>query len=133
MKTKDQTLSKFINFLEELQKHFGISIFKGMQLHVDNDSCYIFGQFKTFADAKGIILDRSDKYVAQTNSRAEVVWRDTVRVSNSILLQYGLDTKFWPLSLLHANWLRNRTPQAQLEIYPVLRGRVVYRVPSNSY
>ena len=87
MKTKDQTLSKFINFLDELQKHFGISVFKGIHLHVANDSCYIYGQFKSFVYKHGIILDRSAKYVAQINSRAEVVWKDTVRVSNSILLQ----------------------------------------------
>ena len=70
-------MSKFNIFLYELLKYFDIPVFKGMHLHVDNDSCCIYGQFETFADHYGIILDKSVKYVAQTNSIAEVVWRET--------------------------------------------------------
>ena len=52
--------------------------------------------------------------MAQTNSRIEVVWRDSSRMALAYLIQSGLDYKYWPLAFHHSVMMRNITPQRQL-------------------
>ena len=112
--TKDQALVKIEKFIRWLKMQPFVKKFTSMRLHLDNDTVFTSDAFKKICEENHIMLTWAAPYVAQTNSRIEVVWRDSSRMALAYLIQSGLDYKYWPLAFHHAIMIRNITPQRQL-------------------
>ena len=65
---------------------------------------------KDVCRSKGILLTPSSAHSPEQNGRAARKNRTLVEMTRAMLLDSGLDKKYWGDALLHANYLRNRAP-----------------------
>ena len=114
LKTKDESLTMLYRFIKWLRLHPFKDKFTTRRLHLDNDAVFTSKDFDHVCTENDILTTFAAPYVAQTNSRIEVVWRDHTRMALAFLLQSGIDYKYWPLAYHHSCYIRNRTPQRQL-------------------
>jgi len=114
LKSKDQSLEKLNKFIAWLGTHPFKDTHTSTQLHLDNDSVFTSDEFKRTCEKNKILLTWAAPYVAQTNCRIEVVWRDSTRMALAYLIQSSLQYHYWPLAYHHAVNIRNTTPQRHL-------------------
>ena len=83
IQTKDQALVKIVKFVNCLDMQPFVKKFTSRRLHLDNDTVFTSDAFKKICEENHIQLTWAAPYVAQTNSRIEVVWRDSSRMAPS--------------------------------------------------
>jgi hypothetical protein len=109
-----QAKEKLHNMLTWLRLHPFVDKHTTTRLHLDNDSVFRDQEFQHTCEAASVLLTWAAPYIPQTNSRIEVVWRDTTRMSHSFLIQSGLPYVYWPLAFHHAVLIGNCMPRRQL-------------------
>ena len=108
LKNKSQALEKFIKFTKWLGTQNFVDKHTVTRLHLDNDSVFTSNNFKHACEENKILQTWAAPYVAQTNCRIEVVWRDSSRMALAYLIQSGLDYKYWPLAYHHSINIRTQ-------------------------
>jgi len=108
---KSETFEKFKTFkiLVENQTDSKIKV-----LRSDNGGEYIGGEFATFLEENGIVHQTSCPYTPQQNGLSERVNRTILDMARCILLESGLNRRFWAECITTAVYVRNRCPSAPL-------------------
>lgn len=83
-------------------------------LRTDGGGEYNSKEWKELAQVKGFQHQQTAPYSAEQNGINERLNRTLLEKMRCLLLWSQLPKSFWDVAILHANWLRNRTPTSAL-------------------
>lgn len=109
IKSKDEVLSKFIEFVTAAELKFDKEQLKVKALRCDSGSEYLNKAFFDFAASKGIQLEPSPPYTHECNGVAERANRTLMEAVRSILFDSGLPPTFWAEAMSTVVYVRNRS------------------------
>ena len=112
MRTKDESLDRFIDFLAEVESD-GYSV-RALTIRTDNDQNYVAGKFARFCKDHAVRQETTAPYVHTNAAVAERLWRTLVGMTRAFLKTSGLGDKYWPLIMKHAEYVYNRRPHKSL-------------------
>lgn len=87
-------------------------------LRSDGGGEYNSKALQTFLSENGIVLQQTAPYSPQQNGQAERKNRTLLEMSRCLLLEGGLDKKYWGEAVMTANYLLNRLPSASIDRTP---------------
>jgi Integrase core domain len=116
IKTKGEVYDCFIHFKKHYERpDLGWTI---KRLHDDGGGEYISNKLRAFLFKNGINLELTEPYSSQMNGPAERLGQ-TLYCKAAPLLKYsGLDLKFWPEAVKHAEYLYMRSPHSKIKKTP---------------
>lgn len=79
-------------------------------LRCDNAKEYTEGDFRQYNDVNGIVIDSGNAYTPQLNGVAERKNRLILQLIRSMLIDSGVETKYWPYAAAVAEYTLNRSP-----------------------
>ena len=106
IKSKDQVIDCFIEYVNEIQNVTGRTI---KELRCDNGTEYLNGNMFQFARQKGIVIKPCPAYVHELNGTAERFNRSIMDMARCLLAEANIDRRFWPEVVKTAAYLKNRT------------------------
>ena len=77
-------------------------------LRIDNDSVFLSDVFQTICRTEAITIQRTAPYAHHQLGRQERQWRTITEAVKAMLLEAGLDKRFWGYAFLTAVHVRNR-------------------------
>ena len=95
--------------------------YEGLQIrrfHSDGGGEYLGYDFQFALAEEGTTFSYSVPETQQANGIAERMNRTLKEKAQSEIVACGLDWKYWPLAIKHANYLRNRSPAAGIDTTP---------------
>jgi hypothetical protein len=95
--------------------------YEGLQIrrfHSDGGGEYLGYDFQFALAEEGTTFSYSVPETQQANGIAERMNRTLKEKAQSDIAACGLDWKYWPLAIKHANYLRNRSPAAGIDTTP---------------
>lgn len=107
LKEKSETFQKFKEFYETTANKFGHKI---KCLRSDRGGEYIDKNFVDYLNMKGVTIQRTAPYSPQQNGVAERKNRTLIEMTRCMLLDAGLENKFWGEAVMTANNLQNLLP-----------------------
>lgn len=107
IKKKSEVFQKFVEFKNMAEKQTGRNI---KIIRSDNGGEYVNGQFSTFCKDNGIIHQRTCAYSPEQNGVAERMNRTIIERVRCMLIDSGLDSRFWAEAAVTATFLINRVP-----------------------
>ena len=118
IKSKSEVLSKFMEYVNSVEKHTGCHISKlnilseedVKVLRSDNGGEYTSNNFAKFCAEKGISHEFTVPYCPQQNGVAERMNRTIMEGARSMLYQAKLPLEFWAEACSTAVYLHNRSP-----------------------
>ena len=113
MKHKSDALLKLKEYVADM-KRCGVPIGNGSVLQSDNDSVYMSKDFADYCGEIGIRQRTSAPYTQAQNGIAERHWRTIMESALAMLISARLPKSYWGAAVLHANFIRNRTPHRAL-------------------
>jgi hypothetical protein len=96
-------------------------LYEGLQIrrfHSDGGGEYLGYDFQFALAEEGTTFLYSVPETQQANGIAERMNRTLKEKAQSDIAACGLDWKYWPLAVKHANYLRNRSPAAGIDTTP---------------
>jgi hypothetical protein len=116
IKTKGEVYDCFIHFKKHFERpDLGWTI---KRLHDDGGGEYISNKLRIFLFKNGINLELTEPYSSQMNGPAERLGQTLYRKAAPILKYSGLDLKFWPEAVKHAEYLYMRSPHSKIKKTP---------------
>lgn len=112
MKRKSEVLSKFQEYCEAVESHFGLKL---SRLRCDNGGEYTGTAFKNFCVKKGIVIEYTVPYNPQQNGVSERMNRTICDKMRSLLHDSHLTDEFWGEAVLTATYLTNRSSTVSLK------------------
>ena len=103
LRTKDETLDKWRQFLEEELLARGLTC---RYFRSDNGGEYI-GELRAFNNTRGIQPEYSPPHCQSGNGVAEVFWRETFKMVRTILWDQQRDHSWWLTALAFSNHIKN--------------------------
>ena len=88
-------------------------------LRIDNDSVFLSEAFQNICDANDIEVQRTAPYAHHQLGRQERQWRTLAEAAKAMLLDAGLDKRFWGLAFLTAVHVRNRVWNSGSQCIPM--------------
>lgn len=77
----------------------------------------------------GMELDYSPSYASQSNGATKRLLQDYWKRTRVLLFASKLPTAFWTEAMIHANWLRNRSPSSQIPgRIPILEWEILTKI-----
>lgn len=104
---KSDTFSKFKEFVEMSKNMFGR---KPVMIRSDRGGEHTSKDFKRYMKQEGIQVQRTAPHMPFLNGIAERKNRTLVEMARCMLLDSGLENKFWGEAVLMANHIQNRLP-----------------------
>ena len=108
LKNKFEVKESFIAFKNWIENRFSIKI---KIVRSDHGREYINNSLKDFFTKCGIEHQNSVAYCPQQNGRSERANRSLIQMARTILIDAGLDKKFWEEAIATAAHLQNRSPK----------------------
>ena len=108
IKSKDEVLSKFIEYVTAAELKFDEEKLKVKALRCDSGSEYLNQAFFTYAASKGIQIEPSPPYTHECNGIPERANRTLMEAARSMLFDAELPPTFWAEALATAVYVRNR-------------------------
>ena len=123
IKSKSEVLSKFMEYVNSVEKHTGSHITKlnilseedVKVLRSDNGGEYTSNNFAKFNAEKGISHEFTVPYCPQQNGVAEQMNRTVMEGARSMLYHAKLPLEFWAEACSTAVYLHNRSPTTALK------------------
>lgn len=115
LRNKSEALKKFEEYVEMAKTQFGR---KPKILRSDRGGEFNGKHFKKFLARNGIIGQLTAPYSPQQNGVAERKNRYLVEMARCMLIDSGLDHRFWGEAIVTANYLQNRLPSRIIEGTP---------------
>ena len=123
IKSKSEVLSKFMEYVNSVEKH---TVHQIMKLNIlteedvkvlrsDNGGEYTYDKFTKFCADKGILHEFTVPYRPQQNGVVERLNRTIMEGARSMLYQAKLPLEFWAEACSTAVYLHNRSPTAALK------------------
>lgn len=112
IRCKSEVFEKFVNF------HRFMSESSGHKLRVirsDNGGEYVSKKFQQYCNDNGIEQQFTTPYSPQQNGLAERANRFLVEMARTLLIDAGMDKRFWAESLVTAVYIKNRTPAKKID------------------
>ncbi|KAK7576778.1 hypothetical protein V9T40_013064 [Parthenolecanium corni] len=125
LKSKDEVFEKFCEYEALVTAHFNSKIVSFLS---DNGTEYVNSDFKDFCRKKGIRLLNTVPYNHQMNGKAERLNRTLEDKARTLLIDSGLEKRFWCEAVLCATYLLNRSPTSATEKIPA---EIWYNKPIN--
>ena len=107
IKRKDEVFDVFVTFKQQVEKQLERSI---KVLRTDNGTEYCNSKFNAFLDKHGIIHQRTIPHTPEQNGVSERMNRTIIEKVRCMLLDSGLDGRFWAEAAMTAVYLLNRIP-----------------------
>lgn len=115
MKEKSETLNKFIEFKEKVEKEIGRRI---QCLRTDNGGEYTSDEFERYLQRQNIKRQLTCPGTPQQNGVAERKNRHLAEICRSMLHAKNVPPRFWAEGMKTAAYVINRLPQAKLGVSP---------------
>lgn len=115
MKTKDETASKTVQFVEKLKTQLGQ---KPKVFRSDRGGEYLNEKLQKYLKDEGIKPQCTVGYSPQQNGVAERKNRTLMEAARTLLIDSKLPNKFWAEAVHNANYTFNRIPRNGLELTP---------------
>lgn len=109
IKSKEEVLSKFIEFVTAAELKFDTQQLMVKALRCDSGTEYLNKAFFDFAASKGIQIEPSPPYTHECNGVAERANRTLLEAARSMLFDAGLPPSFWAEAVSTAVYVRNRS------------------------
>ena len=121
LRSKDETLEKFIEFKAEVENKLGKKI---KAIRSDRGGEYE-APFGDLCSLLGIIHQTTAPYTPQQNGVAERKNRTLKEMMNALLISSGLPQNLWGEAILSANYILNKIPhkKSHKTPYELWRGR----------
>jgi hypothetical protein len=116
IKTKGEVYDCFIHFKKHFERPDLGWVIK--RLHDDGGGEYISNKLKAFLFKNGIDLELTEPYTSQMNGPAERLGQTIYHKAAPLLKYSGLDLKFWPEAVKHAEYLYMRSPHSKIKKTP---------------
>ena len=118
MKSKIETLSCFKKYLAFCSS-LNIVV---KELRTDNDSMFVSedpnsggGNFMGFCSKNHVFQTFTGPYCHESAGKPERIWRTLITMVSAMLITAHLSTRWWPLAMEHANYVRQRLPHLALD------------------
>jgi hypothetical protein len=108
IKSKEEVLSKFIEFVAASELHFLEQGYKVKALRCDSGTEYLNKSFYAYTASKGIEMQPSPPYTHECNGVCERCNRTLMEAVRCMLFDAGLPPSFWAEAILTAVYVRNR-------------------------
>ena len=112
MKRKSEVFDKFKTYKALVEKHTGKVI---KTVRSDNGTEYCNHEFDKFFNSEGIIRQLSIVDTPEQNGVGERVNRTLLEKDRALLMEAGLDIKFWAVALEMAVYLKNISPSKSVD------------------
>lgn len=106
-KDGETLLSTFMSWLPWAERMSGQKL---KCIRSDNERSIMKGAFRNAMDVMGVEMQPTIKYEHEQNGKAERSNRLLLEKSRSILIESGLEKKYWPYALMTATYAANRSP-----------------------
>lgn len=107
LQRKSEVFDKFIDFKKMAENQCSKKI---KVLRSDNGGEYVNEKFSSFLNANGIIHQKTCPYSPEQNGVAERINRTLIERVRCMLIDSGLDNRFWAEAVMTACFLINRVP-----------------------
>ena len=115
LKSKDQTLSKFKEYVSLMEKQTGLGERHVIVVRSDNGGEYTSSGFASYCAEKGIVHQFTNPYCPEQNGIAERLNRTIVESARSMIHHAKLPIQFWAEAVNTAVCSHNRSPTAALK------------------
>ena len=112
LKTKDGVQKCISHFITQMDSQYGLRI---KVLRTDNGKEYINQQVERILEQSGITHQTSIAYNPQQNGRAERINRTLLDKVRFMLIESGMQKKFWGEAIVTAAYIHNRSPKKSLD------------------
>ncbi|KAJ3473570.1 hypothetical protein NLI96_g12937 [Meripilus lineatus] len=112
LKARSAALDRFKKYQAFVKRQTGRDI---KAVRCDNAKEYTEGNFKSYLDGEGILLQSTAPYSPAQNGVAERLNRTLIEHVRAMLLQHDLPKMFWEDAAIYANYLRNLSPTRALK------------------
>ena len=115
LKSKDQTLSKFKEYVSLVEKHTGLGERHVKVVRSDNGGEYTSKEFASYCAEKGIVHQFNNSYCPEQNGIAESLNRTIMESATSMIHHADLPIPFWAEAINTEVYLLSRKPTAALK------------------
>jgi hypothetical protein len=115
LKGKFEVPQVFENFHKFVTTQQGIPL---KIIRSDNGGEFVNKRMTEFCHKNGILHQTSIPYTPQQNGVAERLIRTLSDITRCLLIDSGVDEKFWAEAMNHGNYIRNRVPLSDSGIIP---------------
>lgn len=115
LKNKSEVSRNIIQYVKQVQTMFGKT---PKFIRSDRGGEYMNAEVDNFFSEEGIQRQTSAPYTPQQNGTAERKNRYLIEMTRCLLLESGLDNKYWGEAIQTANFLQNRLPTKHHEVTP---------------
>ncbi|GJE99589.1 polyprotein [Phanerochaete sordida] len=112
MKSRDAALDRFKKHEQLIERQTGHKV---KIVHVDNAKEYTAGQFRQYAESRGIVIRTTAPYSPAQNGVAERLNRTLAERARAMLIARSLPKFLWQEAWAYACFLKNRTPTRALK------------------
>lgn len=116
IKSKDEVAGVVQEYIAEMSTRFGR---KPIAIRTDNGKEYVSRELENFLRKEGIQHQLTVPYTPQQNGVAERKNRSLTESAKCMLLDAGLNNRFWGEAILTAAYLQNRLPSRSINKTPV--------------
>lgn len=115
LRSKAETPMYLKEFVKEAEAYKNIKVHK---IRCDNGGEYTSINFRNWCRNRGIVLDYTIPNTPQLNGKAERLNRTLLEKARALILDRGVDHKFWGEAVCVAAYLSNRSPSRTVEKTP---------------
>ena len=115
LKNKSEVFEKWVEFSERMQTLFNKRV---KVLRSDNGGEYISGQLSEYLKAHGTKQEFTCPYTPQQNGLAERKNRTLSEMAKCMILDAGMNNKFWAEAINTENYILNRLPNKSNNVTP---------------
>ena len=115
LKSKDQTLSKFKEYVSLVEKQTSLGERHVKVVRSDNGGEYTSSGFASYCAEKGIVHQLTNPYCPEQNGIAERLNRTIMELARSMIHHAKLPIQFWAEAVNTAVYLHNRSPTTALK------------------
>lgn len=115
IKEKSEVFARFQEYMEMCKTMFNR---KPKFIRTDRGGEYMSQQFATFLEKEGIQNQRTAPYNPQQNGVAERKNRTLIEMARCMLIESGMEKKFWGEAVTMANYIQNRLPAKDIDKTP---------------
>ena len=111
LRHKSEALSQTRITVQKLEVESGLAL---KSIRTDGGGEYTSKEWRGYCEDKGIRHELTAPYSPQQNGMCERLNRTLMEKMRCLLMWSKLPKSYWDVALMHANWLRNRTPTSSL-------------------